>query len=92
MRFSIHTAIIGIIILLIGVNVAIFIRGIKLSNDISYYESQLEMLSQDNIESEQAIYKFESYVWTASLAAELDYGKYNDPIYTQLPKYAQNNR
>lgn len=90
MRLSIQTGIMGIIIILIGINVAIFIQGIKLSKDIHYYESEISKLKQQNIEYEQAIYKVESYAWTASLAAELEYGKYNDPIYIQPPQYAQN--
>lgn len=90
MRLSINTFIIGIIILLIGVNIAIFIQGIKLGNEISYYETEIASLNQENIEWEQEIYKIESHVWTASLAAELNYGKYNAPMYSQLPKYARN--
>ncbi|PIZ63520.1 hypothetical protein COY16_01680 [Candidatus Roizmanbacteria bacterium CG_4_10_14_0_2_um_filter_39_13] len=90
MRLSINTTIIGIIVLLIGVNIAIFIQGIKLGNEISFYETEIASLNQENIESEQAIYKLESHVWTASLAAELEYGKYNAPMYSQLPKYARN--
>ncbi|KKQ38656.1 MAG: hypothetical protein US54_C0006G0009 [Candidatus Roizmanbacteria bacterium GW2011_GWA2_37_7] len=90
MKLSINTAIVILIIMLIGVNVAIFIKGLKLGNEINYYETELSTMKQQNIEFEQQIYKLESYVWTASLAAELEYGKFNDPVYIQLPKYAFN--
>lgn len=90
MRLSVTTSIIGIIILLIGVNVALFIQGLKLGNEINYYETELSTLQQQNIEFEQEIYKLESHIWTASLAAELEYGKYNDPMYTRQPQYARN--
>jgi len=55
MRLSINTTIIGIIVLLIGINIAIFIQGIKLGNEISFYETEIASLNQENIESEQAI-------------------------------------
>ena len=90
MKFSINTLIILTIILLIGINVAIFIKGISLSNEIHYYETELSSLKDQNIDFEQEIYKLESHVWTASLAAELEYGRYNDPLYVQSPKYALN--
>lgn len=90
MKFSISTTIIGVIVILIGVNVFIFIRGLRLGSEISFYETELTTFKEQNIELEQKIYKLESHVWTASLAAELEYGKYNDPIYTEPPRFALN--
>ena len=77
-----------IIIALVGINIAIFIRGIEISDEIHYFESELQTLKQENIESEQEIYKMTSYTRTASLAAELSYGSYNEPMYRDLPQYA----
>jgi len=90
MKFSLNTLIAGIMFILVGINIAIFIKGIRLSNEISYYEGEIARLNEQNIEYEQHIYKIESHVSTASLAAELEYGKYNEPIYLQKPRYALN--
>jgi len=90
MKFSPNTAIVCIIVLMVGINIAIFVRGIGLSNEIHYYESELHTLKQQNIEFEQRIYTMSSYTLTASLAAELDYGKYNDPIYQEEQAFALN--
>ncbi|MDP4011639.1 MAG: hypothetical protein Q8P72_05445 [Candidatus Roizmanbacteria bacterium] len=88
MKFSISTTIIGVIIILIGVNVFIFIRGLQLGSEIVFYETGVATYKEHNIELEQKIYKLESLVWTASLAAELEYGKYNDPMYIEQPRFA----
>lgn len=90
MKLSFNSFILGLIILLVGINITIFVKGISLSNEIHYYEKELSTLRQQNVDYEQKIYKMESYTLTASLAAELDYGKYNDPIYSELPQYALN--
>ncbi|PIZ64496.1 hypothetical protein CO051_04865 [Candidatus Roizmanbacteria bacterium CG_4_9_14_0_2_um_filter_39_13] len=88
MKFSVSTIIVGVIIVLIGVNVFIFIRGLQLGNEISFYETELATFKEQNSELEHKIYKLESHVWTASLAAELEYGKYNDPMYIEQPRFA----
>ncbi len=90
MKFSLNSFVLGLIVTLVAINIAIFIKGIRLSDEIHYYEKELSALRQQNVEYEQKIYKMESYTLTASLAAELDYGKYNDPIYNEIPQYALN--
>ncbi len=77
--------------ILVIVNVTYFIKGIKLGEEISYYEKQLKVLQEENTDYEQQIYALESLSKTASMAAELKYGKYNDPIFTDMPQYAFNH-
>jgi hypothetical protein len=74
--------------ILVIINVTFFIKGIKLADDINYYEKQLKVLNDENTDYEQQIYSLESLTKTASLAAELKFGKYNDPIFTDMPQYA----
>lgn len=76
--------------ILVIVNVTYFIKGIKLGEEISYYEKQMKVLQEENTDYEQQIYALESLSKTASMAAELKYGKYNDPIFTDMPQYAFN--
>jgi hypothetical protein len=80
----------GICLLLVIVNVGFFIRGIKLSDDINYFEKELRTYKQQNTEYEHQIYALESLSKTSSLAAELKYGKYNDPIFSDVTQYAYN--
>jgi hypothetical protein len=78
-------------LVLVLVNIGYFIRGIKLSDEINYYEKELKTYKSQNIEFEQHIYALESLSKTASLAAELKYGKYTDPLFSDKPHYAYNN-
>jgi cell division protein FtsB len=73
---------------LVIINVTFFIKGIKLAEEINYYEQELKVLHEQNTEFEQDIYALESLSKTASLAAELKFDKYNDPIFTDMPQYA----
>lgn len=82
---KLFTAICAILVI---INVTFFVKGIKLADDINYYEKQLKSLSDENTDYEQQIYSLESLSKTASLAAELKFGKYNDPIFTDMPQYA----
>lgn len=88
MKLTINTSIISIIVLLVGINIVLFMHGITLSDEINYYEQELTSIQQENIDYEQEIYKLESYTLTASHAAELKFGKYNEPIYGDIPAYA----
>jgi len=90
MQITINRTFTAICALLVIVNVFIFIKGIGLSEQISYYENEIKNLQRENIEIEQKIYTFESITKTASMAADLEYGKYNKPIFTEKPQYAFN--
>lgn len=88
MKINFNTSVIVIIVFMVVINIAIFIRGISLSNDIQYFEEEMAQLKDQNTSLQQKIYKASSYEQTASIAAELNYGKYNDPLYDSLSKYA----
>lgn len=77
--------------ILVIINVTYFVKGIKLSDEVNYYEKQVTKYKQANAEIEQNIYSLESLSKTASLAAELKFGKFNDPIFPDKPQYAYNN-
>lgn len=77
--------------ILVIVNVTYFIKGVGLSDEVNYYEKQVTKYKHANIEIEQQIYALESLNKTASLAGELKYGKYNDPLFVDKPQYAYNN-
>lgn len=78
-------------LILVLVNIGFFIRGIALSDEINYYETELKSLKTQNTEYEQHIYAVESLSKTASLAAELKFGKFTDPIFSERPQYAYNH-
>lgn len=73
---------------LVAVNVMYFIKGVRLSDEVNYFEKELKVLKQSNVEYEQKIYELESLSKTASLAAQLDYDKFNEPIFIDKPQYA----
>ena len=90
MKIAVNKVFSVVYIILVIVNVFIFVKGVTLSEDISFYEKELVRLKQENIEIEQKIYALESITKTASMAATLDFDKYNEPIFTDRPQYAFN--
>lgn len=76
--------------LIVG-NVYLFIYGVKLTDEINFYESKVNELRADNIRLEKKVFKFDSVTYAASLAAELDYTANNtETIYLNQPGYAYN--
>ncbi len=90
MKLTLNTFISLALIILVGVNIGIFVKGVGLSDEINYYEKELKQLKQQNVEYEYKIYALESISQTASIAAQLDYGTFNDPLYVEHPQYAYN--
>ena len=90
MKITLNTIITLALLALVVVNITIFVKGVALSDEINYYEKELKQLKQQNVEYEYKIYALESISQTASLAAQLEYGTYNDPVYVEQPQYAYN--
>ena len=90
MKLTLNTFISLALVILVGVNIGIFVKGVGLSDEINYYEKELKQLKQQNVEYEYKIYALESISQTASIAAQLDFGTFNDPIYVEQPQYAYN--
>jgi hypothetical protein len=80
--------IIGVVFLgLVAINIFIFLNGVNLSNDVHFFESEIHKLQQENMELEKKVYKVESLMNTASIAAELGYTS-GQPVYLEKPGYA----
>lgn len=75
------------IVLIIG-NIYIFISGIKLSDELNYYENQTNLYHQENIELEKKINQLSSLQNTASLAAELNFSEKPTPLVLGNMPYA----
>lgn len=90
MKITLNTVITFALLALVIVNIGVFIKGVTLSDEINYYEKELRQLKQQNVEYEYKIYALESISQTASLAAQLDYGSFNDPVYIENAQYAYN--
>lgn len=90
MKISLNMMILFVLAVLVVVNIALFVQGITLSDEIHTFEQETGKLQKENSEITQQLFRLSSYTMTASLAAELDYGKFNKPIYTEVPHYARN--
>lgn len=77
-----------IILILISSNIYLFLRGVNLSNEIHIFENKISKLEKENDRFESEIYKIQSHTQSASIAAELNFGKFNAPIYGTSKKYA----
>ncbi|MCA9371354.1 hypothetical protein KC726_00485 [Candidatus Woesebacteria bacterium] len=78
-----------IVLVLILINVAVFIKSMKMSDEISYYETKITELKESNVSMKEQLYEMQSITHTASIAAELGYAAYDDPIYIEQPQYAR---
>ncbi|OGK46671.1 hypothetical protein A3A93_00155 [Candidatus Roizmanbacteria bacterium RIFCSPLOWO2_01_FULL_38_12] len=92
MKLPVNKIFSALCIVLVVVNIYIFVKGIALGEDVSFYEKELVRLRQENIEVEQNIYTLESITKTASMAATLEFGNYNEPIFIDKPQYALKNK
>lgn len=90
MKITLNSIIWLALISLITINISIFIKGVTLSDEINYYEKELMQLKQQNVEYEYKIYALESISQTASIAAQLEFGSFNEPLYAEQPQYAYN--
>ncbi len=90
MKLTLNKIITVALMSLVIINIGIFVKGVTLSDEINYYEKELKQLKQQNVEYEYKIYTLESISQTASIAATLDYGSFNEPVYVEQPQYAYN--
>ncbi len=74
--------------ILIVLNIGLLVSTIKLSDEISIYEKEIERLHQLNIELEKEISYYDSYQFAASHAATLGFVKKSIPFYLENLRYA----
>lgn len=79
-----------IFLALMVVNVFVFMSGIKLSDDISKYDSETLALKKENTELEKQVYEISSLQYAASISAQLDFSQQTKPLYFTSFKYALN--
>lgn len=72
------------------INIFIFLKSITLSSEISFFETELRNIHQENLELEKKAVSFDSLQYAASMAAVLNYTKKSQPIYIENDKYALN--
>ncbi|MDH7476641.1 MAG: hypothetical protein QHH09_04270 [Microgenomates group bacterium] len=72
-------------------NIYIFVCGIKLSNEINYYETEISKYSLENKELEKKVYDLSSLKYAASMAAELNFVVKAKPLFLENIKYALNH-
>lgn len=76
--------------LVIG-NVYVFMHGVKLGDEIGFYENEIKKLRKENTQLEQKVYKIDSVTYAASIAAELDYVYSDNALYIDQKGFAFNN-
>lgn len=77
-------------IALIFINIIIFVSGIKLSDEISYFEKEISVYHQQNVELEKQKSTLGSLQYAASIAAVLDFSKKSQPVFLESLQYAMN--
>lgn len=80
------------LILFLGIvaNIAIFVWGMGLGNEINFFEQETKRLHLQNIELDKKISYYQSLQFAASTAAVLDFTKKGTPVYLENLKYAKN--
>lgn len=74
--------------ILIVSNITLFVKGVNIGNEIYALEKKIAVLQHENTRFETEIFKNQSHIRSASIAAELSFGKFNAPLYSASPKYA----
>ena len=69
-------------------NIAIFIKGIKLTTELGFFDKETNKLHQQNLELEKQAYDFDSLQYAASVAASLDFTQKTQLVYLDNLKIA----
>jgi len=75
--------------LIVG-NIYVFVGGLKLSDEMNKYESEIKKIHQENIDLEKKVFEVESLKYTASMAAVLNFTGKTAPIVLNRMPYALN--
>lgn len=84
----VHYAIFFLLVTLALINVHIFVSGMRLGDEINYFESEVVKFRQENSELEKHVYEIDSLQHAASLSAALDFTKKVQPYYIDNFTYA----
>lgn len=76
---------------LIALNIFVFMNGVKLSDEVYFYEGEISKIKAENIKLEQKVYMVDSVTYAASVAAELDFSKKSETLFLEEVGYARNN-
>lgn len=77
--------------ILVAGNIFIFVSGMKLANEINFYEREIKKLHRENTELTTKISQLNSLQFAASIAGQLNFVKKSQPIYLESLKYAYKN-
>jgi len=79
-----------VFLFLIVSNIYIGISGMRIADEINYFEREIKEIHKKNINLEKQLSLYDSYQYAASRAAELNFVKKMVPIYLDNLKYALN--
>ena len=88
MKYIARTVFGIIFILLVGCNLYILASSFKLESSINFYEREIAMYHQENVELEKKAYQVDSLNYSASEAARLSFVKEVEPMYLDKLQYA----
>lgn len=89
-RLIVKNSIWIIFVILLVTNFFIFVSGIKIGDEINYFEKETRVFHQQNVELEKQKSSLSSLQYAASIAATLDFTKKSQPIYLDNLPYAMN--
>lgn len=79
-----------IFFILVITNIYIFVSGITLGDEINTFETESKKIHLENMVLENKKSHLGSISYAASIAAELNFSKKQEPIYLDNAKYAMN--
>ncbi|MEX1052694.1 MAG: hypothetical protein WEC80_02500 [Patescibacteria group bacterium] len=88
MKSPLKMLIFSTFVVLLGLNIWVFVKGISLSSDISKYEQKTKELKKVNMELETELYSINSLKHTSSIAAQLNFSKKAEPYFLDNLKVA----
>lgn len=89
-KLILKNIIFGLFVFLVITNIVLFVSGIKLGDEINYFEKEIKVYHQQNVELDKQKSTISSLQYAASIAATLDFTQKSQPLYLDSLQYAMN--
>ncbi|MDO8610379.1 MAG: hypothetical protein Q7R95_07555 [bacterium] len=79
-----------LMVILVITNISLFVSGIKLGDNITFFELETRKLHEQNVELEKKVSALGSLQYAVSIADSTDFTKKAVPVYLEGISYAMN--
>ncbi len=77
-----------VLLILAVVNIYVFVSGLSLQGEMSYYEKETYRIKQENLDFQEKVFEANSLQYAASKAADLEFTRRAEPYNLAKPEFA----